>query len=109
MPPNANAASFTIKSQILNLPSYKTQGFQAMVDNLKYFAGNQIRNVAALGGNIVTASPISDLNSVLLSLGGILKFASKRAGTRELPISDFFLAYRKTALLPGEVLVSVCK
>ena len=28
----------------------------------RWFAGTQIRNVASIGGNICTASPISDLN-----------------------------------------------
>ncbi|TPX43151.1 xanthine dehydrogenase [Synchytrium endobioticum] len=96
-----------LQSQLSILPSYKTQGFKCVIDNLKYFAGNQIRNVAAIGGNIVTASPISDLNSVLLALGAVLQFASKKSGVRNLSISEFFLAYRKTALHPGELLVSV--
>lgn len=31
---------------------------QALIDQLKYFASTQIRNVASLGGNIVNASPM---------------------------------------------------
>ena len=31
---------------------------QALIDQLKYFASRQIRNVASLGGNIVNASPM---------------------------------------------------
>jgi xanthine dehydrogenase/oxidase len=31
---------------------------QAIIDQLKYFASTQIRNVASLGGNIVNASPM---------------------------------------------------
>ena len=31
---------------------------------LHWFAGKQIRNAAAVGGNIMTGSPISDLNPV---------------------------------------------
>jgi xanthine dehydrogenase/oxidase len=34
---------------------------------LRWFAGKQIRNAAAVGGNIMTGSPISDLNPVTLS------------------------------------------
>jgi xanthine dehydrogenase/oxidase len=30
---------------------------QALIDQLKHFASTQIRNVASLGGNIVSASP----------------------------------------------------
>jgi len=32
---------------------------------LRWFAGKQIRNAAAVGGNIMTGSPISDLNPVI--------------------------------------------
>ena len=31
---------------------------QSLIDQLKYFASTQIRNVASLGGNIVNASPM---------------------------------------------------
>ncbi|KAJ3342912.1 hypothetical protein HDU93_000571 [Gonapodya sp. JEL0774] len=84
----------------------KTRGYQALLDNLKWFAGNQIRNVACIAGNIVTASPISDLNPVFVSLGAILKVQSTK-GIRSIPMKDFFLGYRKTALAPNEVVVSI--
>ncbi len=35
----------------------------------RWFAGNQIRNVSAVGGNIVTGSPISDLNPIWMASG----------------------------------------
>ena len=31
---------------------------QALLDQMKYFASTQIRNVASLGGNIISASPM---------------------------------------------------
>ena len=43
-----------------------------MEQMIRWFASNQIRNVAALAGNICTASPISDLNPVLMALGASL-------------------------------------
>jgi xanthine dehydrogenase/oxidase len=39
----------------------------ACVCALRWFAGNQIRNVSAIGGNIVTGSPISDLNPLWMA------------------------------------------
>jgi hypothetical protein len=40
---------------------------QAMVHQMQWFAGTQVRNVGCVGGNVANASPISDLNPVLMS------------------------------------------
>ncbi|RKH03272.1 xanthine dehydrogenase molybdopterin binding subunit [Corallococcus carmarthensis] len=69
---------------------------------LNVFASRQIRHRATLAGNLVTASPIGDTAPVLLALDARLVLASVR-GERTLALSDFFLAYRKTALQPDEV------
>ncbi|KAI8902934.1 molybdopterin binding aldehyde oxidase/xanthine dehydrogenase [Globomyces pollinis-pini] len=89
-----------------SLEPHKTRGFQAILDNVKYFAGKQIRNVSAIAGNICTASPISDLNPVLVALGAVLTVESA-TGTRKIHMTEFFLGYRKINLEPSEVLVSV--
>ena len=46
-------------------------------DMLRWFASNQIRNVACLGGNLVTASPISDMNPLLCAYGATIILASR--------------------------------
>ncbi|WP_341914366.1 xanthine dehydrogenase small subunit [Ferrovibrio terrae] len=66
----------------------------------------QIRNSGTLGGNIANGSPIGDSMPALIALGATLKLRSK-AGSREMALEDFFLAYRKTALQPGEFVESV--
>ncbi len=58
-----------LKNQIETLPEHETKIFKAIVEMLHYFGGKQIRNVASIGGNIMTASPISDLNPILLAAG----------------------------------------
>lgn len=78
----------------------------AIRDMLTYFASNQIRNVACIGGNIVTASPISDMNPVLCSVNAVLTLISTK-GQRTVPINDFFLAYRKVDMQPNEILLDV--
>jgi xanthine dehydrogenase/oxidase len=80
---------------------------EALRKQLRYFAGRQIRNVASLVGNIATASPISDANPVLLAAGAIIEAVSKPAGIINLPISDFFIAYRTTNLPPDAVISRV--
>ncbi len=66
----------------------------------------QIRNRATLGGNIVNASPIGDMTILLLALGARLVLI-KGEHRRELPLADFYLGYKRLALLPGEVLTEI--
>jgi xanthine dehydrogenase molybdopterin binding subunit/xanthine dehydrogenase small subunit len=82
------------------------QEFPALGDMLRVFGSRQIRNRATMGGNIVTASPIGDSAPTLLALDAKVVLASLNS-ERTLPIDQFFLAYRKTALQPGEVLKTI--
>jgi xanthine dehydrogenase molybdopterin binding subunit/xanthine dehydrogenase small subunit len=88
--------------------------FPALAKMLRVFGSRQIRNRATMGGNIVTASPIGDSAPVLLALGAKVVLASLEGDgggqtvvERTLPIEDFFVAYRKTALGPGEILKTI--
>jgi len=78
----------------------------ALQNMLWWFGSRQIRNRATLGGNLVTASPIGDSAPVLLTADTQLVLASVE-GERTVPLADFFLAYRKTALRPCEILKTV--
>ena len=69
---------------------------------LHWFAATQVRNRATLGGNLGTASPISDLLPVLLALDAEIVLQSVRE-VRSVFASNYFLDYRKTALLPDEL------
>src|SRR5207237_7734546 len=80
--------------------------FHELREMLSVFGSRQIRNRATLGGNLVTASPIGDSAPVLLALEAKMLLASA-AGERVLPLDEFFVAYRKTALQPSEILKSV--
>ncbi|MFP4262364.1 MAG: xanthine dehydrogenase small subunit [Halomonas sp.] len=66
----------------------------------------QVRNRGTLGGNIANASPIGDTPPVLLALGARLWLAGPD-GERELPLDDFFLDYKQTALCEGEVIRAI--
>lgn len=91
------------------IPHYgaaRGQVFAAMLKQLKYFAGRQIRNVGTPAGNLVTASPISDLNPVLWAANAVLVVKSATKET-EIPMSQFFTGYRKTALAPDAVIASI--
>ncbi|OQS02432.1 xanthine dehydrogenase [Thraustotheca clavata] len=84
----------------------QTPTLKAIVMMLKWFASQQIRNVACLGGNLATASPIADMNPLLASMGAVLNVASATS-TRQIPVMDFFVAYRKVALEPNEIIISI--
>lgn len=83
------------------------QAFAAMHKQLKYFAGRQIRNVGTPAGNLVTASPISDLNPVFLAAGATIVAHTLDKGRWDIPIHDFFTGYRRTALPPEAVLATI--
>lgn len=51
----------TLQKLIDKLPEHETRLYRSVVKMLHYFAGKQIRNVASVGGNIMTGSPISDM------------------------------------------------
>lgn len=81
--------------------------FGAIKSMLRWFASNQIRNVAALAGNIATASPISDLNPTLVSSGAMVTLVEPSGAQRTVPMTSFFKSYRKTEMRPGEVILRV--
>ncbi|KAF8469090.1 Molybdopterin-binding domain of aldehyde dehydrogenase-domain-containing protein [Kalaharituber pfeilii] len=85
----------------------KGQPFAAILKQLKYFAGRQIRNVGTPAGNLVTASPISDLNPVFLATRSTLIAKSATEGDIELPMENFFTAYRTTSLPANAILAKI--
>ena len=79
----------------------------AILNMLRWFASTQIRNVASLSGNLVTASPISDMNPLLAAAEAKIEIVAMDAPTRFVPVKDFFQSYRKVHLQPHEVLKSI--
>lgn len=96
-----------LNNEILTHPEQETRFYKCVVDMLKYFAGKQIRNVASLGGNIMTGSPISDMNPILMSGRVELEVQSKE-GKRNIPFDEnFFTGYRKNVIKDNEVLIAI--
>ncbi|XP_015274534.1 PREDICTED: aldehyde oxidase 2-like [Gekko japonicus] len=89
------------------LPAEKTKIHRTLLKQLRTLAGEQIRNLASLGGHIVSRGSTWDLNPVLAAGKAILNLASTD-GTRQVPLNGEFLARLPEAdLSPKEVLVSV--
>ena len=77
--------------------------FETMLERL---GSLQIRNRGTLGGNIANASPIGDMPPPLIALNATLVLDGPD-GQRSMPMEDFFLGYKQTALKSGEFLHSV--
>jgi carbon-monoxide dehydrogenase medium subunit len=65
-----------------------------------------IRNLATVGGNIVTARPAADLPPTLMAYGAsvVLK---KEKGERIIPLEEFFKGPGQTVIEPEEILYAV--
>jgi len=69
-------------------------------------AAPAIRNAGTLGGNIGNGSPKADSALIFMVTDSKLRLASADS-ERILPIKDFYLGSKKTALAPGELIVEI--
>ena len=79
--------------------------YPSFAEMFNRYGSTQIRNVASIGGNIGSASPIGDSLPALLALNTKLILQSKNQ--RLLDIKNFFKAYRKTALKNNEFIKEI--
>jgi xanthine dehydrogenase small subunit len=104
----ADAAGITIGAavpyaRLLPLLDGTLAPLAAMMTRL---GSRQIRAMGTVAGNLGTASPIGDALPALLALGATVIVASLR-GERRLPVAEFLLGYRKTALASDEVITAI--
>lgn len=78
----------------------------ALAEAARTVGSPQIRNAATLGGNLGTCSPAGDALPVLCALDARVEVASI-AGRRTLTIHEFMVGVKRTALMPGELVVTV--
>lgn len=97
-----------LRNQIEKQPEHKTRIFLAAVKMLNWFAGLQIRSVGALGSNIMTGSPISDMIPVLMAAKAELEVQSKERKIRRITLdNNFFVGYRKSLVESHEILLYI--
>jgi CO/xanthine dehydrogenase FAD-binding subunit len=80
--------------------------FDALRDAARQVGGVQIQNRGTLGGNICNASPAADGVPPLLALDAQVELA-RPGGIRRLPLRDFILGNRRTALAHDEILTAI--
>ena len=83
----------------------------AAFDGLKHAAKEvgslQIQNAGTIAGNLCNASPAADGVPPLLTLDARVEVASAARGARILPLQDFILGVRKTALALDEIVTAI--
>jgi CO/xanthine dehydrogenase FAD-binding subunit len=66
----------------------------------------QIRNRGTIGGNLGSASPAGDCHPPLLAVGAEVELVSL-AGTRRVPVQEFFTGPKQSALRADELIAAV--
>jgi CO/xanthine dehydrogenase FAD-binding subunit len=80
--------------------------FPALAEAARTVGSPQIQNRGTLGGNLGTGSPAGDSLPPLLVEGAEVELASVR-GSRRLPLEEFLVGPKRTALEPDELIVAV--
>ena len=78
-----------------------TAAHPEMAELWKRFGSLPIRNAGTLGGNIANGSPVGDSIPALIALGAEVVL-QRGAARRVRALQDFYLAYQKNAMPPGE-------
>jgi len=78
----------------------------ALKKMLDIFGSLQIRNLATLGGNIGSASPIGDTLPFLIACNAQVELKSTNVA-RRCSIEDFIVGYRSVDLFPDELITAV--
>ena len=78
----------------------------ALVEASATIGAAQIQNRGTMGGNIANASPAGDTLPVLLAVDAAIVVGGPR-GERTIAAGDFWVAYRRTALAPDELILSI--
>ncbi|KAL9237148.1 hypothetical protein vseg_011734 [Gypsophila vaccaria] len=97
----------TLKRVSVERAAHEISSCTAIIEQIKWFAGTQIKNVASVGGNICTASPISDLNPLWMAARAKFQIIDSKGNIRSVLAENFFLGYRKIDLASDEILLSI--
>ncbi|MBI4887078.1 MAG: xanthine dehydrogenase family protein subunit M [Acidobacteria bacterium] len=92
-------------TEIMASPAIREM-FPALVDAAHTIGAVQTRNLGTLGGNLVTAVPSVDSGPTLVALDAQVTVLGP-GGERRMPLAEFFVGPRRTALKPDELLVEI--
>ena len=82
------------------------ESLPALAEASRTVGSPQIRNRGTIGGNLGTGSPAGDALPPLLAEEAVVEVASVR-GTRSLPLAEFLVGPKRTALADDELVIAV--
>lgn len=91
---------------IEQLRKFSHDHLPALAQMLSVFGSLQIRNLATIGGNVGSASPIGDVLPLLFACRASLRLQSASV-ERTIAISDFITGYRTTCLNSDELITGI--
>lgn len=80
--------------------------FPILIDTARQIGAVQIQSRGTWAGNIANGSPAADGVLALMAYDASVTLVSK-AGTREVPLAEFYLGYRKSVRRPDELISAV--
>jgi xanthine dehydrogenase small subunit len=101
-----NYTMFGAGTSLEDIKIYSKNRFPALYDMLTFFGSRQIRNLATLGGNLGSASPIGDSAPVLSAYNAHIELRSSDR-KRKVNVDDFIIGYRKTVCQADELITAI--
>lgn len=90
----------------LNRSLVVRRSFAPLLDASQRMAAPPIRNMATVGGNIMSAVPCADLPPILMAMHAQAEVWSE-GRVRSVPLDTFFVGPRRTRLEEGEILTAI--
>jgi xanthine dehydrogenase small subunit len=103
---NKNSTKIMAGTHLSEIKNYAKEHFPALNEMLTVFGSEQIRNIATIGGNLGSASPIGDIAPLLMAYNAKIILVSKKK-KRSLVIEEFITGYRKTACRENELISAI--
>jgi carbon-monoxide dehydrogenase medium subunit len=89
-----------------SLTSLTTSDVPLLAEAARHTAGWAVRNMGTVGGNLFTPPPGGDVATALLALGADVEITGA-AGTRRVPIRDFWTGFMTTVVGDEELVTGV--
>lgn len=80
--------------------------FYALAESASQIGTDQIRNTGTIGGNLCTGASCSDIAPILIALNAEVELV-RTNNIRRIPVENFFIFHRKTAVEKGELLTRI--